>query len=266
MRSSWIALMALLVSCGGPQPDGADADGPPEVVLPPMSVGTIQGIGPHVYTSSLKFESAAPGDDSVNVERVELIWLDLEHYRLTRWKGGTLAEDEYRDGDLLVFRRGKGAFRWGQPGPGANYLLATITPFDTALVEFAADLQVVEESPRHGDPDDYRRFTLSLRPTDLGADADKNRLEKGHSSVPIALAGVVVVDGTANRMDVQLEGSYRAKNQGKFDEQPTQLIFYETRSMQPGGVDLLPPPEAMVMLLERKQKRQVDTSKTAPIP
>ena len=257
-------MLALLVSCGGSKEDTRSAEEPTGVELPPMSVGTIQAIGPHVYTSSLKIERPDRGDAPADVERLELIWLDLEHYRLTRWKDGTLAEDEYRDGDLLVFRRGKGAFRWGQPSPGANYLLATITPFDTAMVEFAQDVQIVEESPRSGDPDGYQRFTFSLRVDAPGSDRD--RLSAGHSSVPVAVVGAVLVDGSANRMDVYVEGSYRAKELGQFAEQPTGLLFYETRSAQPGGVELHPPAEAMAMLLERKQQRLVDTPKTTPIP
>jgi len=266
MKRLWLALLVLLTSCGGTPEEGSDKDGPSEVTLPPMSVGTIQAIGPHVYSSTLSFER--PEDSSLpsTEEQIELVWLGIDHYRLTRWVGGELAEDEYRDGDLLVYRRGKGAFRWGRPVAGANYLMATITPFDSALVEFAENLQVVEEDPRRGDPEGYRRFALTLFQEQLDLEAERSRLMKGHSSVPISMSGSVVVDSVGNRIEANVEGTFRRKSRGAFDEQPTKVTFEATRGTPVEGIELLPPPEAAAMVLERKQQRLIDTSKTAPIP
>jgi len=264
MKYGWFTVLLLLIACGGDKEGGGDGDDHQQAELPPMSVGTIQMIGPHVYESTLEIERPEGSSLSSSTARVELTWLDLEHYRLTHYKNGTLAEDEYRDGDLLVYRRGKGAFRWGRPSADAGYLMATLTPFDTALVEFAQDLQVAEEKPRPGDPEEYRHFSFTLRPGE-GA-AEGSLLAAGHSSVPISVDGSVVVDGTGNRVEASMEGSFRAKARGQFDGQATTVTFSETRAVPAEGVELLPPPEAMAMLLERKLDRRVDTQKSAPIP
>lgn len=263
-RALYIVLVLSWTACGGRGEDENAVEEEENLELPPMSVGTIQAVGPHVFTSSLTVASEGDSSARLGDDRIELIWQDLEHYRLTRWRDGAVILEEYREGDILVFRRGAGAFRWGNATPGAEHLTDTITPFSTAIRDFFSELQVRELDAEEG----FRRFALSVtRHEGDATNWQRRHFELGHSSLPLTLDGEVTVDQFANRIDARLEGTFRDRGSSGFDEAITELSYFETRIAAPEGVALQPPIGASPMLLERRalEATRVDTSERPPI-
>ncbi len=261
------ALLALGACRGKGGPGGDDAD-EVSAELPAMSPGTIQAIGPHVYTSTLETSRSDAGDGEPANDRLELVYQDIDHYRMSRWSDGVLDLEEYRDDDLFVFRKARGGFRWGQAVAGSSYLLDTIHPCERTLGNFSSELWIEEIDTRPEDPEGFRRFTLRLRPEAADdPDREQRALAAGHSSLPLTLSGEVVTDEFGNRREAQIDGTFRDRRQGVFEEMVTAVTYFESRVGAPDGVGLQPPVAATPMILERKAERaRVDTPKSAPIP
>lgn len=254
-------------ACRGGSGENEGEDNTASVDLPAMSPGTIQAIGPHVFTSSLESSSPDDGEEGPANDRLELVFEDISHYRMSRWSGGALDLEEYREDDMFVFRRTKGPFRWGQAVAGSSYLLDTIHPFERALNHFAGELVIEEIEARKEDPETFRRFRLGLRARPEDPEWEQRSLREGHSALPLSLTGEVTTDEYGNRRQAQLEGTYRDRGLNEFDAEPTTLIYFESRVAAPEGVGLQPPAAATPMIFERRAERErVDTSKTAPIP
>lgn len=268
---AWIgAICALLAmgACRGGGGAGGGDDAEASVDLPAMSPGTIQAVGPHVFTSTLETSMADAGEHEPANDRLELVYQDIDHYHMSRWSDGTLDLEEYRDEDLFVFRKARSGFRWGQAVAGSSYLLDTIHPFERTLGNFSSELWIEEIDTRPEDPEGFRRFSLRLL-TRIAEDParEAKSLAAGHSSLPLTLSGEVVTDEFGNRREAQIDGTFRERRQGAFVEVVTAVTYFESRVAAPDGVGLQPPAAATPMILERKAERaRVDTSKTAPIP
>jgi hypothetical protein len=266
LLTSVLVLLALGACRGGPQDDEGEGEAP-SVTLPAMSPGTIQAIGPHVFTSSLEAHGPNDVDEGEGDDRLELVFEDISRYRMSRWSGGVLDLEEYREDDLFVFRRSKGPFRWGQAVAGSSYLLDTIHPFERALNHFATELVIEEIEAKKEDPETFRRFKLTLRPRLEDPEWEQRSLRGGSSALPLTLTGEVTTDEFGNRRQAQLEGTFRDRGLSGFDEEPSSIVYFESRVAAPEGVGLQPPAAATPMIFERRAERErVDTSKTAPIP
>lgn len=265
--TSALVLLAL-GACRGGSTEGEGEGEAASVELPAMSPGTIQAIGPHVFTSSLETSGPNDTDGEPANDRLELVFEDISHYRMSRWSDGALDLEEYREDDLFVFRRSKSAFRWGQAVAGSSYLLDTIHPFERALNHFSTELVLEEIEARQEDPETFRRFRLGLRPrTGEDPDLEQRSLNAGSSALPLTLTGEVTTDEFGNRRQAQLEGTFRDRGLSGFDEEPTTIVYFEHRVAAPEGVGLQPPAAATPMIFERRAERErVDTSKTGPIP
>jgi hypothetical protein len=266
LAASALALLSLAACRGGEGARDGESQGE-SVDLPAMSPGTIQAIGPHVFTSSLETSGPDDGEDGPAKDRLELVFEDISHYRMSRWSDGALDLEEYREDDLFVFRRSKGPFRWGQAVAGSSYLLDTIHPFERGLNHFSAELVIEEIETREEDPETFRRFRLGLRASPEDTEQEPRSRGAGHSALPLTLTGEVTTDEFGNRRQAQLEGTFLDRGLSGFDEDPTTIIYFESRVAAPEGVGLMPPAAATPMIFERKAERaRVDTSKTAPIP
>ena len=252
--------------CGGGQTGTSTTDTGVATELPPMSVGTIQAMGPHVFTATVEQEAPEGASAPARDDRMELVWQDTRHYRMSTWALGVLDIDEYREGDLLVYRRAKTPFRWGRTSIAPDALGKTITLFDHTLSPFRSALQVMEVDSAPEDPADTRRLELSLAERPTGTDLEE--AARGHSALPLTLVGAVLLDEFDNRVLAEFEGTYRRRDGPLFDEVATTITYSSSRIVHPDGVALQAPPEAAPMLLERKAEEaaRVDTSENGPIP
>jgi hypothetical protein len=264
ITSAMFAALAGFAACNGGTEKDSGGDAPEQTELPPMSVGTIQALGPHVFASEAEVEAPEGSTARARSDRLELVWQDTKHYRLSTWEAGALYRDQYREGDLVVERGSRTPFRWVKPSVSPDELTETIDPFEVNLSRFRSALDVVEVDSAPDAPAGSRRFELGLIER---THSEAEEIDRGHSALPLTLTGAVVVDEHANRLSATFEGSYRCRNGSEFDPVATSVSYSESRTPHPDGVALQPPPEASPMLMERKAEdaARVDTPENGPL-
>ncbi len=250
--------VAALPGCGRTPQDGAPDGEAASLELPPMSEGTIQALGPHLFVGETRVEPAAGSSVLERTDRVELRWQDRHHYHLRRWADGEPRTEEIREDDLLLVRKARGRFQWAAPSPGPTVLRDTIVPGERALADVEA---VAILSAEEGASETPRRFSIALAPA-FAADDDAARsaleaelAQRGASRLPVALDGEAEVDELGNRTRLRVEYTYRVPRGDRFESATVTLVHEESREPRPDGTDLDIPPEAAVMLAEARSAR-----------
>lgn len=265
-----VVIAAVLPGCPGSRGTQAQDEVEEAVELPPMSEGTLQTLGPHIFVAETRLVPGEGSDRRARTERIELRWQDRQHYHLRRWVDGERRSEEIREEDWGLVRKGNGSFLPGAPVPGTEVLRDSMVPGDRMLgeVELAAQLR---EEPREDD-EAPRRFVLELR-SELAVEdaAAREELERryadfGATMFPVSVDGEITTDEYGNRTRMRVAYGYRVAEGLVYGAPVIEKIHEESRELAPGGVDLEIPAEAAVWLAEVRSQRAAATSGTPDRP
>ncbi len=270
----WVTALVLglaLVGCKGVEETDQPEEAGVSSELPPMSVGTAQAIGPHRHLARVVVAVEPGASTDPEEEQLEVVWLDLTRYSMSRHVDGRLKSLEIRDGDQAAQRLKSGRYKWRTPRPGPDVLLKTLSAFDTLIARFRSRLLVTPVELLPEDPDGWSRYTLSLAPLPVVAEGESamERLERdilndGHSALPLSLSGEVLVDEFGNRRQVNLEGSYRKRSGAGFESGAVAVTLEESRiALGPSeGLDI--PTEVAVLFAERRGTEEEPSAAPSP--
>jgi hypothetical protein len=265
---SSLLLAALLAGCERTEQAGKDsvtASGEAFDLPPPMSPGTLRGLGPHIFEASLDLAADSSGTYRSKDTAVRLSWGELDHYSFREVDAGRLVREEVRiDRDLYRRASETGPFHRLDGVPGDSLILqTTITFWTSALGPFSRRVAFDPrpDSSIEGRPVRVWRITLAppaapeLDPRVSPAAAAALLMR---ATNVLSLSGSVYVDiETGNRLLAEIEGRFVVRgNPGAHDPTDEVHVTYRERRV------LLDAPEAVVA----PSPDLIRTRKIAPPP
>jgi hypothetical protein len=210
--------------------------------VPPInSVGTLRGLGPHLWEATYERrgdeQGLQPSRDSV----ARLVWADLDTYQFLQIDSGELVHDEIRLGrDIYRRHSDQEPYLLKKGVPGDSMILhRTMNMWQQAIAPFADQLAYERQDDGTVEGRAVRVYRLRLVPVpavDVGGvvSPDKSATLMGIVTSPISLEGAVYVDvETGNRLLAELEGRFAPRaSLGGGDLADEVLISYrESRSL-----------------------------------
>jgi hypothetical protein len=254
-------LLALVLLLGCPRQDTGRVDHAEgevaEDLPPPMSPGTLLGLGPQTWVATFRREGDGTGRVGSQDISAKLIWSDIERFEFVEYDGEDLREHEIR---LLGqrWRRTSAEAPWvltQAPPPDALRLSSTTSLATESLNAFINQLawERVGEEAVDGRP--AVRWHLGLAPAPLPAGTDKPQglreaaIRSGQQATPVSLDGDVWVDlATGNRLRGRWSGSYLPL--GVRDEEflaEVKVSYEESRTLHDAPPLVTPPKEGKVI-------------------
>ncbi len=268
-----VACVLAAVLCGGCF-DGCGDDTPtvetPEeggvdlVAGPPaMSVGTLRGLGSHVWEASFELRGDRAGVWPSREISSKLIWSELDFWDFEEKTTGTVRRERQVDRDL--FRQSANATRWTRsPAPPGNSLILrrSLSLWDQAMTGFGPQLawRDAGEEVLEGRPVRVLRIELAPLPAPDGPlpmDPTIAGNRMGLSTTPLQVSGTVYVDvQTGNRLLAEVEGSFiaRAIAGGRDPTDEVHVTYREKRTLTTLPPTISSPPAELIIVPQRRPR------------
>ncbi len=271
MRNAWLVLALLLLSscslprCGGDSGSEAVLDSVVEQRFerpPANSPGTLRGLGPHLWESSLDKRGDAGGIHASKVATQRLVWAEIDYYECQDFGEDGVRFEERRVGPTLFRRNSADALFVQRPGtPGDSLILQrSLMAWDEVVSPFGDQLAYRREQDSAVDGRAVRVYSLSVAPpvapssdTKLSLDAAANLA--GLAVTPLQLSGRVYVDiETGNRLLAEIEGRYVPRRMmGNIDpEDEVHFTYRESRSPSQLAPTIAAPPPHQVRVVQQR--------------
>ncbi len=266
------SLLAALL-CGGcfdgcgedaPSVDLPDAGGGDLVAGPPaMSVGTLRGLGSHVWEASFELRGDRAGVWPSQEVGSKLIWSELDFWEFEEQTADTLRRERQVDRDL--YRQSANATRWTRsaaPAGNALILRRSLSLWDRAMTGFGPQLawRDAGEEVLYGRPVRVLRLELAPLPAPGGPlpmDPTIAGNRMGLATTPLQLSGAVYVDiQTGNRLLAEVEGRFiaRAVAGGRDPTDEVHVTYREKRTLTTLPPTISAPPTELVIVPQRRPR------------
>ena len=223
---------------------------------PGMSVGTLRGLGSHVWEATMELRGDRGGVWPSREITSKLVWSELDFWEFEEISGGTLRRE--RQVDRNLYRRHAADARWTQsaaPAGNALILQRTLQLWTQATAGFEPQLAWRElgEEVIEGRPVRVLRVDLAPpmapdSPVPVDPTVAGNRM--GLATTPLELTGTVYVDvETGSRLLAELDGRFVpfVTSSGHDLTEEVSILFRESRSITPLPPDIIEPaPERVV--------------------
>ena len=227
---------------------------------PPMSPGTLRGLGPHLFEATLDRAADRAGAHRAKDTGVRLAWSELDLYSYREVDAGHLIQEEIRiDRDLYRRASEAGPYHRLDGVPGDSLILQrTLALWDSATAPFSRRIAYdpQPDSAIEGRPVSVWRITLApaaapvldprVSPELAAAMADR-------AAKVLSLTGSVYVDvETGNRLLAELEGRFVTRSQDEDHDltDEVHVTYRERRVLLDVPEDIVPPSADLVR--ERK--------------
>jgi len=230
---------------------------------PPTSVGTVRGLGPHLFEATWDRRGDRQGIHPSSEAVYRLVWSEIDEYQFTEVaEDARLRMEEIRLVDE-VFRRtsADAPYQRSVGVPGDSLILTrTLRPWASALSSFGDQVayERLQDSTVEGRP--VRVYRISLAPpvapgSDRPLSLEEAANRSGLALTPISLSGLAYIDiETGNRLLAEIEGRYVPRRViGSTDPTDEVLITYrESRSPTQLPPTISAPPPDQVRINRRR--------------
>lgn len=258
----------LLGGCfDGCRDDAVTPDGPVQASdaaategLPPMSVGTLRGLGAHVWEASLEIRGDAGGRFASRELVSKLIWSELDYWDFEEISAGTARGERQLDRDH--YRKQTNGGRWIKtqaPAGNALILQRSLQLWDQAVGGFGPQLAWRElgEDVLDGRPVRVLRAEIAPLPapeSPVPMPPAEAARRMGVATVPLELQGTVYIDlESGNRLLAELDGRFVSRRLEEWEPaDEVHVSFREKRTLTSLPPTIAPPPEEQIVQQQRR--------------
>ena len=236
-------------------PTDARVDGPPA-----MSVGTLRGLGSHVWEASLDVRGDSKGNWASREVVAKMVWSELDLWDYEELVGDTAWGERQIDRDL--YRRQSLGGRWlKSPAPAGNALILSrsLQLWVEATSGFGPQVAWRELGEDVLDGRPVRVMGLEIAPapapdTPVPMEPDLAARKMGIVTSAVELRGTVYIDlQTGNRLLAELEGRFVPRAVPGWDPTDEVLVTYqERRTLTSLPPTISPPPPEDIVTPRRR--------------
>ncbi len=225
---------------------------------PPMSSGTLLGLGSHVWVGSLEVRGDGSGRVPSRDLTSKLSWIDIDRYELL-----VADEDGVREHEIRLlgqrWRRNNTRAAWiltEAPPPEGLRLMTTLALADESLGQFRDQIAWQQDGEELVDGRNTVRWTLGLAPAPLipvglgpALSPTQAAIRQARTCTPIDLRGTVWVDvTTGNRLRAEWAGRFLpfGLRQGEVLDEVT-VSYSESRTFPSEAIFIGPPTEGKIV-------------------
>ena len=265
-----VALCSALLGCfdgckEGPTPvadapvgaAGDTVDGPP-----PMSVGTVRGLGPHVWEARLDLRGDSKGIWPSREVVSKLVWSELDVWEFEEITG--VDKRVERQIDQTHYRRQSDGKRWlktTQPAGNPLILQRTLQLWTQAVSGFGPQVAWRELGQDVVGDRTVRVLRIELAPVPAldtvdPVDPETAARKMGLATTPVELTGTVYVDlQTGNRLLAEIEGRFVPRAVAGWDpSDEVHVTYQEKRTLTSLPPTVRPPPPEQVVERARRPR------------
>jgi hypothetical protein len=230
---------------------------------PAMSVGTLRGLGSHVWEASFELRGDRAGVWPSRDIGSKLIWSELDFWEFEQVTGGALRRERQVDRDL--YRQSANDSRWihtSAPAGNSLILRRSLQLWEQAMTGFGPQIawRDLGEEVLEGRPVRVLRVELAPLPAPDGPLPVDPRIagdRMGLPTTPLQLTGTVYVDlETGNRLLAEVDGVFiaRAIAGGRDPTDEVHVTYREKRTLTTLPPTVSPPAAELIITPQRRPR------------